>query len=244
MPKAESLTEWLLTRNETPGFMRTPNASRDLGCIGSIADAHMESQLRAVQSGLIASPNCPSDAMDLIGNSRQIPRYDVDTDLTYRTRVYNAWDTWAESGSTAQLISELEHWGMGSGSVFIVSNNDWGVAEDPTNGPNTLPAWASPSQDDEAAQWARFRIYVKHTGHSFTAGRAFDDGLAFDEGHLFDIGGMTPQQAFDVHQLVERHRAAHELALSITFLLDAGSSGFTAPHVFSGASVTLDLVNI
>lgn len=240
---ANSFAEWLLERPETPGFMKTPVAAKDLGCIGMIADVHMESLLRAVQSGWCAHPNCPADALDLIGRSRQIPRYDVDTDETYAARVFRAWQTWSNSGSRTQLIEEIEAWGMGSGSVFIVSNNDWGVAEDPTDAPNILPGWTSPAQDDQAALYARFWIYVKHTGHSFTGPRQFNDGVEFDAGALFDIGGMTPQQAADLHGLIERHRAAHELAMSVTFLLDAGSSGFTAPGVFSGQSVTLDLAN-
>lgn len=235
-----SFTEWLLTRQETPGFLRTEQSSRWLGILGTQLDVVTEALIRARCTTWPLHPNCPEDALALLGSERALPRYPSETLPSYRQRLVDAWDTWSTAGSRTQLIQALEDWGFGAGSVHIVSNEDWGSAEDFTDPPNTLPGWASPSQDDEAAKWARFWIYVESTGHNFTAANLFNDGTEFNDGSVFGVGGITRQEVVDLQQLIELFRPAHELPMAIVFLLDA-SSGFTAPDVFSGDTARIDL---
>ncbi len=230
----------MLTRRETPGFLKTDQASRWLGIMTLMLDLSVELLLRARATQWPLHPNCPDDALALIGRDRMLPQYPDETRVNYGPRLVDAWNIWARAGDEEQLKDSLEDWGFTVDKVHIISNADWGVRDDFTDPGNPLPAWASPAQDDQAAMWARFWVYVEVGGHAFTKANEFDGGTVFDDGAVFDTGSITRQQVVSLHQLIENFRAGHELAVNIRFLLDA-SAGFTAPDVFSGDSVSLNL---
>src|SRR5712675_1386603 len=99
-----SYTEWL--RDVLlPGFFKKYWGRLYWETIGFTLDILLSG---AKQSVKVRFPSiCPEDALDYVGDGRNIDRYcEMDTD-TFRDRVQRAWDLWFASGSKELLLTEV-----------------------------------------------------------------------------------------------------------------------------------------
>lgn len=113
----------------------------------------------------------PDDAVPLVAEGSNLPRYFTDTNVSFRARVNDRWPTWELAGTKQQLLDQLILMGFPNAQIFEAIQ-DW-----PLRPPTPY--------------WSQFWVLIPATDHSFTAGALWDDGSLWDDGTLWSIGGTN-----------------------------------------------------
>jgi hypothetical protein len=84
---------------------------------GDVKDSLLDRMKQAVKArfGLIA----PSDALNLLGAERQLPKGPTETVDTYRTRVVGAWTAWPKAGTAHGVLCALRDAGYPGTQIVI-----------------------------------------------------------------------------------------------------------------------------
>lgn len=106
-----------------PPWLRRFWGRRMVGVIqGFMGDASLEAATQGLQGPWLRSGFQPPDALPLVGVERRMPRYPSDTDITYRNRLGEAWDTWIRAGNEFAVIGQLNAFGLSNVQVIPVEN--------------------------------------------------------------------------------------------------------------------------
>ena len=180
------------------------------GVIGLFGDMIQNIANMGVKAPWLKTDTSPNDALPLGGEGANLPRYFTDTDVTYRDRLNDRWNTWELAGTKAQLESQAVLMGFPNAQVFEPA--DW------------------PGID--GGYWSQFWLFIPESDHSFTGGIAFDSGATFDDGSLFDISGTN---AFEIINSLNTamclFKPGHVRFNSIIFE-SSGTPTFDTGHVF------------
>lgn len=107
----------------SPPWLRRRLGERMVGVIaGLLTDSILEGFTQAVQAPWLRSGFQPPDALPPIGSERSMPRYEADTDETYRTRLHDAWDSWQQGGNEAAIIGQLNAFGLANVTIIPAVN--------------------------------------------------------------------------------------------------------------------------
>lgn len=147
--------------------------------LGSEKDIQFE---RARQAVLSNNPTtCPPDALDTIGQERQLPRATTEVsdgggpnDQAYAARLLAAWDTWALAGSHGALLQALARAGFPTGDpggahvMQRIKLYSWLAANVPTFGSH--PTWMFDGSGTSV--WNQFGIIFGADVAGLTVGSA------------------------------------------------------------------------
>jgi hypothetical protein len=88
-----------------PTWLLDPQSNAWLESIGQTKDFLLDRILQGVKARF--PEFAPTDALDLIGQERLIPRLTDEDDDSYRARLLHAWDTWTQAGTALGLLRAL-----------------------------------------------------------------------------------------------------------------------------------------
>lgn len=167
-----------------------------VGTLGLVWDMIAETYRQAVKSWILLSREFPSDALALMGDARNMPRYPNENDDGYKFRLHHAWTTWQQAGTPQSVKNHLE---LGLGwSVEVEENHTWN--------------W-----DGDASKHARAWFIVR--GHGF-------EPLLWGDGHAWGSDGTwgssaTPADVNAVRSIVRLWKNGHLLAMIVIVMDDA-----------------------
>jgi len=122
-----NLRQWLT--ESSPTWLLGHWGSRFVGgAIGTMADLLGEGAAIAMKAPWVRQRKSPPDALPLLGNERSMPRYDADTDLSYRKRLFRAWSTWSFAGTVEGIGSQGVNGQLaaaGYENITILNNFHW-----------------------------------------------------------------------------------------------------------------------
>lgn len=72
---------------------------------------------------------CPDDALDEYGVTVQIPRFQGESNATYRARLGAAWETWELAGTAPGIVSALNAYGIEDVEVVEDWQGHWGESQ-------------------------------------------------------------------------------------------------------------------
>jgi len=123
-----------------------------------------------VKAPWLKTDGSPDDALPLVGEGANLPRYFTDTDATYRARLNDRWNTWEFAGTKTQLEAQAVLMGFPNAKIYEVF--DW---------PTALPL----------NHWSQFWLLIPSEDHSFTPGPTYGDGTLYGDGSSYGIAGTN-----------------------------------------------------
>jgi hypothetical protein len=112
--------------NLSPGSWRRYWGQRFLGAtLGLIGDVVSDGARRAVAVSKLTNPDCPPDAVDLIGIERNLPRFPGEATEPYKARLLKAWDLWQQAGTAGGIDAMFAEIGL-TAEIKINSSWNWG----------------------------------------------------------------------------------------------------------------------
>lgn len=154
----------------SPPWLRRTAGERLVGAaVGLMADLVLDGLGQAVSAPWLLSGHQPPDALPLVGQERSMPRYNADTNDTYRTRLHGAWETWGHGGNEAAIIEQLLAFGVQPDAVQVRFDADTATV---TSGAFELSNWmnlVSPTDEKSVQRSANTVI----TGIARNVARAF-----------------------------------------------------------------------
>ncbi len=138
------------------------------GVIGLFGDMIQNIANMGVKAPWLKTQTSPDDALPLVGEGSNLPRYFTDTDATYRDRLNDRWNTWEFAGTEAQLNSQAMLMGFPNARVY-----------EPADWPTATPT----------GYWSQFWLLIPSEDHSFTPGPTYGDGTTYGDGSLYGIAG-------------------------------------------------------
>jgi hypothetical protein len=127
-----------------PPWLRGDWGEQLVMAFGLIYDLFAEEVRLSGEASMMESPDFAPDALQRIGLERRMPRYLIDTDATYKSRLKNAWQAWQQAGTRQGVLAQLQAMGV---QATIVESFEWN--------------W-----DDNPDDWSRFWVVI--TGHAWT----------------------------------------------------------------------------
>ena len=144
------------------------------GVIGLFGDMIQQLATLGLKAPWLKTDTSPADALPLVGEGSNMPRYFTDTDDTYRARLNDRWNTWELAGTKAQLQNQAVL--MGFPNALVKEPVDW---------PDKPPL----------NYWSQFWLFIPQGDHNFTVGANWDDpGLVWD-GFTWSVSGTN---AFEI----------------------------------------------
>jgi hypothetical protein len=100
----------------------------------------------------------PTDALELLGDERGIPRGQGEADPAYSLRLWGAWNTWPYAGTALGVLNTLRYAGL---TAALVQQNRYGFALD-AGGALVVSALSGGTwtTDAQAAWWNRFSVIL------------------------------------------------------------------------------------
>lgn len=152
--KFRNIWKWLV-----PGWLQTGQGELVLFVQGMLKDAFAE---RAHQTARLHAPSlCPSDALDLHGRSRALPRGYLESEDGYRARL-TAWrypEGHRTRGTAGALLAQLQL-SLRATHYVIVDAHD--KRTEAGAGAALPAAWTWDAEP--ASQWARYWVVCRSTG--------------------------------------------------------------------------------
>jgi hypothetical protein len=131
----------------SPTALLRPNGAAFEAAFGSVKDAQLDRDIAAVKAKY---PNiAPSDALNIIGADRGMPRGQSEGDAAYAARLVNTWNTWPWAGTAYGLLQAF--WATGYQNVALAQPNGGKVFFLDQGGTNRL-TW---SGDISNAAWTK-----------------------------------------------------------------------------------------
>lgn len=200
--------EWV-TKTLAPVWLRGVWGAKYLGVIGEAADRVATAAKDAVKVRFVDIS--PVDALPYNGAARNIERYTVDTDTTYRTRLLDPWSLFDFSGSHTGVVSRLNDYGYPAVRVY-----GWYQLT-----PNVPPAWAS--------WYSAFWIFIDPP-HGITTDGDWDDTGTWGDiipstipGGPDGVGAwdcnMTAAEIKELKAVVWKWKPGHEICAEISILV-------------------------
>lgn len=116
-PAPTTYTDWAASR--LPRWLRGGIdgwGDRFIRGFGEVLDAIADGMRAAVK---VRHPSTtPEDAVPYLGAERHLTQYPSETLAAWRERIGRAWEQWAEAGTPASLLSQLERYGIGHVEVL------------------------------------------------------------------------------------------------------------------------------
>ena len=110
--------------------------------LGRLVDAELQAGTGLLVEGVKARSAilCPDDALNLVGEARDIPRFPGESHDAYRARLTIAFDTHAWSGTAKGIVDSLEAYcsALGAADPVVTVLEDWQGAF-----PSALGSWYS-----------------------------------------------------------------------------------------------------
>jgi len=110
-------------------------------------------------------------ALPLIGQSRGLGRGEAETDGHYATRLVRWLDTWAEAGSDAMLVTQIQNYLGNTPTVRVIDRSGFWVSIAPDGTVSRATAawdWDSHSNPERAGWWSDLWIIVYPTEWAIT----------------------------------------------------------------------------
>lgn len=172
------------------------------GVIGLFGDAIQNLANMGVKAPWLKTETSPDDALPLVGDGSNLPRYFTDTDTTYRTRLNDRWNTWELAGTKAQLENQAVLMGFPNAEIKEAIQ-DW-----PTRPP--------------APYWSQFWLLIPSGDHSFTPAPDWDSGALYD-GFTWSVSGTNAQEIINsLRQAMCLFKPGHTILREIIFETGGG----------------------
>lgn len=114
-------------RASVPDWLRSDWGDRWTGVVnGLVADMVLHTATIAVRMGWVQDSAVPPDALYWHGADRGMPRYPVESDTAYTTRLEYPWVRWEAAGSYASIINELTAAGLDTPTLTLADTFDPG----------------------------------------------------------------------------------------------------------------------
>jgi len=183
----------------SPTVFRGPWGERVMGAfVGMTGDLLAEADKQAVSAGMVGSATFPADGMVKLGNERRLPRYEADTDATYKARLQDAWDAWTKAGGQAGIKGQLEAYGLSNITFKIDSDWNW----------------------DGTSYKSRFWVLIGEGGHPWLdTQHTYGDGSKYDSSYTYG-STATPSEVAVVRDIVRRFKAGDEICANIIVIFD------------------------
>jgi hypothetical protein len=204
----------------SPPWLAENWGSRFMLTMGLLGDALAEGMVIALKAPWLRQRKSPPDALPLIGNETQMPRYDADTDTSYRRRLLKRWDTWLFAG-TVEGEGDQGMTGQYSAAGFvatILNNFQWDF-ENP--------------KDTE--DWSRFVVVLELESGFRTW--YYGDGTVYGSEPMSPTFGSTATQGqvAEAKDIARRWKTHHEINPCILVVLDGEYFGDPVLRYGSGA---------
>jgi len=161
------------------------------GAIGLMGDIIAEGARQAVKAHLLLADTSPADALPYIGEERGMPRYEADTDATYRDRLHDAWNAWGHGGNNTAVLGQLAAYGVTGATIETVLHDAY---------PFEAPL--------DTAQWSRFAVLMPGSGNGF-ARWTYGSGVLYGTGWTYG-STMTVAQLLGLFALIDKWKSGHE----------------------------------
>lgn len=179
--------------SQAPPWLLGEWGSKVVNLLGLLADMPAELALEGVKARSLSALTFPVDALRFVGEERNMPRYPIETDRTYRARLRTAWHAWTIAG-TAQAI--VEQFAAAGWPVTVRENADWN--------------W-----DGNAADSCFWVLLTQHNFGRWTLGtsHAFDDGVVLGSTATVDDVSL-------MRSIARKWKAAHVRLSHLVIVFD------------------------
>jgi hypothetical protein len=187
--------------------------------VGLLFDELVQMALDALRAPWLQETNGPAyDALRPLGREMSIPQFPEESWLQYRSRLRDAWLTWARAGSPSIICEQLELAGF-PGAVWY----RWG---------GTLTS---------------FQIFFPFGTHNVTASsQLYDGGALYDDGSVYDLEGITSAQIDTIKGIINLWKPHNWVCQKVIFELAAASydSGHTydEPGLLYGSTENAEMI--
>jgi len=101
----------------SPPWLQAPPGDAWMRALGAEKDVQLERIRQAILKWMPGrDATAPTDAVNLIGDERLLPRITGETDAAYAERLRTAWDTWVAAGTYPGLLRALVRAGFPHGN--------------------------------------------------------------------------------------------------------------------------------
>lgn len=177
------------------------------GFIGVIfsytADALANAMSAAAKMPWLKEPTSPNDVLPLVGAERRLPRYPIDTDETYRNRLWLAWDTYEFGGDENTIIGELANTGIVGAQVF----DPWNATFDPVG------------------YWSHFIVFFPIGSHPVTAAGPAWGSWNWGDGTIWGPVGLTVELAATIRGIIAKWKPVRWICRKIVFQISGWAWG-------------------
>lgn len=160
---------------------------RLLGTIGKFMDAAQLASGGAVRARY--ARKAPADALPDIGDDSSIERVPGETDVSFRQRLFDRWDTWQSGGTNTAIATALVPLGFGPNGVHVL-----GWKENYVRHGGLWP-------------YTYFDIVVEASGHTESSSTWSDDGT-WDEPETTWDSSLTPNEVLAIRRIVWKWKSA------------------------------------
>jgi hypothetical protein len=209
---ASALSPPWLAENWGDRFMKT---------MGLFGDAVAEGMTIALKAPWLRQRKSPPDALPLVGSETRMPRYDADSDLSYRRRLLKRWETWLFAG-TVEGEGDQGMTGQYTAAGFvttILNNFQWGF-ENPK----------------DTGDWSRFVVVIELES-GFRSWQYGEGGVYGSDPESPTFGSTATQgQVAAARDIARRWKAHHEVNPYLVVVLDGEYYG--DPELTYGSGAT------
>jgi hypothetical protein len=167
----------------------------------------------------------PVDALPLLGEERNMPRYPIETHQQYRSRLWGAWEAWEYAGSAASIEGQFAAAGLVGAKVYEPLRTHAVTG-------NTHGDWVRAP----IGYWSHFWMFLPEGSHSFPSGaHTFGAaGLVFGGTETFGTLLTTADVAL-LRGIANKWRPAHVICREI--IIEFEGPTFGTGHTFGEAGL-------
>lgn len=213
-------------------WLQGPNGAKFLRTLGLSIDQMVELWRTAVRHRFpwFAS----MDALEAVGSERGIIRGPVETEISYRARVFDAWVSWELAGSPKDLLLHLKL--LGYPNTAIVQQNGLSYTIDGSNDLITVALGANPLRggipwwtfDGDEALWNRFAVLFYPP---------FPVGWTNIQNPPTGATAPTLQEVDFIRKIVNARKPAKALLVTFAVLLDGRCIGWPVRIIGNGTNI-------
>lgn len=145
-----------------------------------LAEGHRQA-VRAPWIGDTVGP--AADALGPAGQELSLPRYPLETDEQYETRLGRAWQDWPFAGDELTIIAQLAAAGWPGAQIY-----------DPRHWPTAEPT----------GYWSQFWVFFPAGTHPVTSPGPLVGSFTVGDGTIIGPEGITPEQIYTLRAIVRK----------------------------------------
>lgn len=190
------------------------------GTLAAVQDALAEGALQGFYSGLPQHPQQAADSLNQVGSDRGLGglfRYRGESQVSWATRVRNAWQSYEQAGTDIQVLRAVNEWGN------IIFPSTWNAAQVAlTDG-----------------SWARFVVWLGAGLTTWQSGAVYGTHTYGETDLMYGLSSAITEDVFTLARIVQKWKPARSKGKIVVVLsgiaYDQPTITYDTGQVYGGA---------